>query len=138
MNWFWRLIVFVGVLLSLSHEVQAKLHYFRTTSESYSQLEGQLEILNRYGVHVRHVFPPNQIIVDHENGIDINRVRKDFVVQSVGEDEILYMSPDCEIDQVLCAFRFMCLIPFASMPLIGSVESNCEGEAPPALGPFRL
>jgi hypothetical protein len=104
MSWFCRLIVFAAVLSSLSHDVQAKLHYFRTTSESYSQLEGQMEILNRYGVHVRHVFPPNQIIVDYENGIDIYRAQKDFVIQQLVKTKSYLCRPTARLTRYYALF----------------------------------
>lgn len=132
MNWFCRLIVCAAVLLSLGHDVQAKLHYFKTCAQNFADLDTQVEVLNSGGVHVRHIFPPNQVIVDYPAGLDIARIHADFIIQSVSEDQVPYMSLSCETDQVLCSFRFMCLIPFAKMgPPIDSGEKNCEGEAPP-------
>jgi hypothetical protein len=122
------------LVLWFCHDLRAELFYIRTNAENYEQLEEQTALLNTAGFHVRHIFPPNELIVSGKVFDGKWKGKPSFVTEFVSESEAMLRTPGSGDDIIYQSFRSLATTPFQSDTLHldklpAQLKSDCFGKA---------
>jgi hypothetical protein len=76
------------MLLVLSGQTAGELYYLRTTASDFAGLDDQVALLNSTGLHVRHIFPPNELIAKGNSRLSKSLAARTFVEECVSGEEL--------------------------------------------------
>ncbi len=109
------------------YPAKGELLYLRTNSDDIPTLDNQIGRLNKMGLHVRHIFPPNELIAEISPLLEPTWPRPSFVLESYNRLQLLYHPPfDCQLYPVKCAARYLQFTPHSYGDTIDLVLDGCE------------
>jgi len=69
----------------------------KTDADNWQELNDQIAILGQSGIHVRHIFPPNELLVYVSQSIEPITFGQNFVVESLGESDYAAAETDWRV-----------------------------------------